>query len=66
MVTGDQPATAGTIARQCNIITEETINEISERTGKTKEECFDESKAIIVHGDELTQMAIEDEGLPEN
>ena len=26
MVTGDQPATAASIARLCNIITEETVN----------------------------------------
>lgn len=29
MVTGDQPATAASIARLCNIITEETVNEIA-------------------------------------
>jgi len=66
MVTGDQPATAASIARLCNIITEETVEEIAERTGRTKEECFHESNAIVIHGDELTQMAIEDEGLPES
>ena len=54
MVTGDQPATATSIARLCNIINEETVNEISERTGRTKEECFNESNAIAVHGDDLT------------
>ena len=66
MVTGDQPATAASIARLCNIITEETVNEIAERTNRTKQECFNESNAIVVHGDDLTQMAIEDEGLPES
>ena len=66
MVTGDQPVTAASIAKQCNIITEETVNEIAERTGRSKEECFGESNAIVVHGDELTQMALEDEGLPES
>lgn len=35
MVTGDQPVTAASIAKQCNIITEETVNEIAERKGKT-------------------------------
>ena len=29
MVTGDQPVTAASIAKQCNIITEETVNEIA-------------------------------------
>jgi sodium/potassium-transporting ATPase subunit alpha len=40
MVTGDQPVTAASIAKQCNIITEETVNDIAERTGRSKEECF--------------------------
>lgn len=66
MVTGDQPPTAASIARLCNIITEETVGEISERTGRSKEECFFESNAIVIHGDEITQMSIEDEGLPES
>jgi sodium/potassium-transporting ATPase subunit alpha len=66
MVTGDQPVTAASIAKLCNIITEETVNEIAERTGRSKEECFEESNAIVIHGDELTQMALEDEGLPES
>ena len=29
MVTGDQPVTAQAIARQCNIITKKTVNEIA-------------------------------------
>jgi sodium/potassium-transporting ATPase subunit alpha len=65
MVTGDQPVTAASIARLCNIVTEETVNEIAERTGRSKEECFSESNAIVIHGDDLTQMAL-DEGLPES
>ena len=51
MVTGDQPVTAASIAKQCNIITEESVNEIAERTGKTFEECFEMSNAIVIHGD---------------
>lgn len=35
MVTGDQPVTAASIAKQCNIITEETVNEIALRKGKS-------------------------------
>lgn len=30
MVTGDQSVTAAAIAKQCNIITEKTVNEIME------------------------------------
>jgi sodium/potassium-transporting ATPase subunit alpha len=66
MVTGDQPVTAASIAKQCNIISEETVNEIAERTGRSFEECFSESNAVVIHGDMLTQMALEDEGLPES
>jgi sodium/potassium-transporting ATPase subunit alpha len=66
MVTGDQPVTAASIAKQCNIITEESVNEIAERTGRSFEECFTESNAVVIHGDMLTQMALEDEGLPES
>lgn len=66
MVTGDQPVTAASIAKQCNIITEETVNDIAERKGKTFDEVFHESDAIVIHGDELTKMALEDEGLPES
>jgi len=29
MVTGDQPVTAASIAKLCNIITEETVNDIA-------------------------------------
>ena len=66
MVTGDQPVTAASIAKQCNIINEETVNEIAERKGVTFDEAFHESDAIVIHGDELTKMALEDEGLPES
>jgi sodium/potassium-transporting ATPase subunit alpha len=66
MVTGDQPVTAASIAKQCNIITEETVNEIAKRTNRTKDECFHESNAIVISGDDLTAMAYEDEGLPES
>lgn len=66
MVTGDQPVTAASIAKQCNIITEETVNDIAEREGKSFDEVFHRSDAIVIHGDQLTKMALEDEGLPES
>ena len=66
MVTGDQPVTAASIAKQCNIITEETVNEIAEREKITFDEAFHKSDAIVIHGDELTKMAVEDEGLLES
>ncbi|CAD8085019.1 unnamed protein product [Paramecium sonneborni] len=66
MVTGDQPVTAAAIARQCNIITEKTVNEIMEEKNISFEEAFHQSNALVIHGDRLTKMAIDDEGLPED
>ncbi|KAM3146830.1 hypothetical protein pb186bvf_000984 [Paramecium bursaria] len=62
MVTGDQPVTAAAIAKQCNIITEKTVNEIAEEEGITFEEAMHRSNAIVIHGDMITRMAIDDEG----
>ncbi|CAD8101580.1 unnamed protein product [Paramecium primaurelia] len=66
MVTGDQPVTATAIARQCNIITEKTVDEIMIERGISFEEAFHQSNALVIHGDKLTKMAIDDEGLPED
>ncbi|CAD8185836.1 unnamed protein product [Paramecium octaurelia] len=65
MVTGDQPVTAAAIARQCNIITEKTVDELMQEKGISFEEAFHQSNALVIHGDKLTKMAIDDEGLPE-
>lgn len=54
MVTGDQPVTAAAIARQCNIITEKTANELAEEKGISFEEACRYSNAIVIHGDRLT------------
>lgn len=52
MVTGDQPVTAASIARQCHIITEEkTVNEIAKEKKISFEEAFPMSNAIVIHGD---------------
>ncbi|CAD8084939.1 unnamed protein product [Paramecium sonneborni] len=66
MVTGDQPVTAASIAKQCNIITEKTVNEIADEEGISFEEAFHRSNAIVIHGDSLTKMMIDDEGKPES
>ncbi|CAK77664.1 unnamed protein product (macronuclear) [Paramecium tetraurelia] len=66
MVTGDQPVTAAAIAKQCNIITEKTVNEIMEEKQMTMEDAFHLSNALVIHGDLLTKMALDDEGLPES
>ena len=67
MVTGDQPVTATAIARDVNIIDKniKTVNEIAEEKGISLEEAMDQSDAIVIHGDMLTQAAQEDEALPE-
>ncbi len=54
MVTGDQPETAKAIAHRCHIITNldlEYGNMIKQ--GKSPEEAELESRAIVIHGDEL-------------
>lgn len=66
MVTGDQPVTATAIARQCHIIREKTVNEVAEERNISFEDAFGLSNAIVIHGDELTKMSLEDEGLPES
>ena len=56
--------TAAAIARQCNIIVDKTANEIAEEEGIAFEEACKKADAIVIHGDRLTKMAIDDEGLP--
>jgi len=64
MVTGDQPVTAAAVARQCNIITDKTANEIAEEEGIPLEEAMKRSPAIVIHGDLLTKVVAEEEGDP--
>ena len=68
MVTGDQPVTAAAIARQVNIFSkdEKTVNQIAEEKGITFNEAFDQSDAIVIHGDLITQASKEEESLPES
>lgn len=67
MVTGDQPVTAAAIARECNIISEKyTVDEIMRKEKIPFDEAYRRSEAIVVHGDEITQMTLDDEGLPES
>ncbi|CAD8071160.1 unnamed protein product [Paramecium primaurelia] len=66
MVTGDQSVTAAAIAKQCNIITEKTVNEIMEEKQMIMEDAIHLSNALVIHGDLLTKMALDDEGLPES
>lgn len=42
------------------------MNEIAEEEGISLEEAFHRSNAIVIHGDLLTKMMIDDEGKPES
>jgi len=77
MVTGDQPPTAGAIAKQVNIIpshvkTNIEIMEEKENMGEkiTWEEALELADAIVVHGDKITEALNNDnlnnENGPEN
>ncbi len=67
MVTGDQPVTAAAIARECNIISEKyTVHELMKKENISFDEAFSRTEALVVHGDEITKMTLEDEGLPES
>lgn len=57
MVTGDQPPTAASIARQVNIIPQSvrTIDELMEAENITWEEASEKCEAIVVHGDKIVQ-----------
>lgn len=55
MVTGDQPPTAASIARQVNIIpmSVKTIDEIVEHENISWDEAAEKCDAIVVHGDKI-------------
>ncbi|KAL4494140.1 hypothetical protein ABPG72_016096 [Tetrahymena utriculariae] len=69
MVTGDQPPTAATIARQVNIIPEyvKTTEEIMLDQECTWEEAVEQAEAIVVHGDRIVASLDREieEGLPQ-
>ena len=64
MVTGDQPVTALSIARQCNIVTHMTANELAEKRRCDVKECLDECEAVVVHGSDLAKAAAADKAKP--
>ena len=65
MVTGDQPITATAIARQVNIIRDETVQDMVDK-GKPREEALKQAKAIVITGTMLMEACKEDEGLPDS
>jgi sodium/potassium-transporting ATPase subunit alpha len=68
MVTGDQQLTASAIAKKIGIFEDESSIDLYDRFEgrKSMEECVQESNAIVINGQMLTQAVKEDEGLPEN
>ena len=64
MVTGDQPVTALSIARLCNIVTSLTANELAEKRNCDVKECLDDCDAVVVHGSELAKAVAADKHLP--
>lgn len=58
MVTGDHPLTAAAIARRVNILTNETIEDVSKRTGRPVTDIHDdEYDAVVVHGDQIDSLS---------
>jgi len=52
MVTGDQPPTAGAIAKQIGIITGKTVDDLLEENPNMEyDEAFRIAPAIVIHGD---------------
>ncbi|EAR95708.2 Na,H/K antiporter P-type ATPase alpha subunit family protein (macronuclear) [Tetrahymena thermophila SB210] len=63
MVTGDQPPTAASIAKQVNIIPAyvETTDDIMDRLNCTWEEAVEQCEAIVIHGDKIVQSIEQEE-----
>ncbi|EAR87213.3 Na,H/K antiporter P-type ATPase alpha subunit family protein (macronuclear) [Tetrahymena thermophila SB210] len=57
MVTGDQPPTAASIAKQVNIIPNyvETTEEMMDRLNIPWEEAVEKCEAIVIHGEKIVQ-----------
>ncbi|KAG9396843.1 Cation-transporting P-type ATPase [Carpediemonas membranifera] len=62
MVTGDHTVTAKAIAKQVNIITQKTLDEVAEEKGVAEDSLdYSAANAIVIHGDTIRQ--IDDDGL---
>ena len=62
MVTGDQPPTAAAIAHKVNIISNPALeyNYLKDIVGMSHEEAWEQSRAIVIHGDYLAEKHNED------
>lgn len=63
MITGDQPPTAGAIAKQVNIIPMDlptNVDLLEENEDLTWAQATEQAKAIVIHGDKINE-AIERE-----
>ena len=67
MVTGDQPPTAAAIAHKVNIISDPTkeYNYMVDELKMSKEEAWEKSRAIVIHGDLLAEKHAEEADLDE-
>lgn len=60
MVTGDQPPTAGAIAKQIGIINLKTNEDLKE-IGYSPEQALQKANAIVIHGDMIVKAYEEGE-----
>lgn len=67
MVTGDQAPTAAAIAHKVNIISDPTMeyNYMVDELNMSKEEAWEKSRAIVIHGDLLAEKHAEEADLDE-
>ncbi|KAI0285240.1 aminophospholipid-transporting P-type ATPase [Russula brevipes] len=57
MVTGDHPKTAEAIARKVNVMIGDTKETLSEKTGRSVREIYDdEISAVVIHGDDIDSL----------
>jgi len=65
MVTGDQPPTAAAIAHKVNIIKhpQKEYNYMVNELGMDKDEAWQQSTGVVVHGDLLAEKHKEQEGM---
>jgi len=65
MVTGDQPPTAAAIAEKVNIIKapHKTYNYLHEELGLSKQQAWEQSTGVVVHGDLLAEKHLNEEKL---